>query len=305
MQERLEEAHMNEKAMKFTRIRIAKPDIIESFNALHQNVMKRSDIERLLAENREHWRLSESTTAYDFIKYMIGKSRLDAVRFQFPSRTVVRYIWGEPSTYKLALSLTLDAYFCHYTAMHLHGLTEQIPKTIYLNSEQSPKPQRDTTLDQKRIEIAFKRKPRVSKNIAAYEDLNICILNGKYSKKLGVVDIQTPEGELVPVTGIERTLIDITVRPFYSGGVFEVLKAFRLAQGKVSINKLTAMLQKLNYLYPYHQAIGFYLEKSGAYKESLINLFRKFEINYDFYLTYGMKDMDYSKRWRLFFPKGL
>jgi hypothetical protein len=94
------------------------------------------------------------------------------------------------------------------------------------------------------------------------------------------------------------------VRPFYAGGVFEVLKAFRLAHGKVSINKLTATLKKLNYKYPYHQAIGFYLEKAGVYKKPVINLLRKFPIKYDFYLSYGMKDKDYSNKWRLFYPKG-
>jgi predicted transcriptional regulator of viral defense system len=34
------------------------------------------------------------------------------------------------------MSLEQDAYFSHYTAMQLHGLTEQIPKVMYLNVEQ-------------------------------------------------------------------------------------------------------------------------------------------------------------------------
>ena len=36
----------------------------------------------------------------------------------------------------------------------------------------------------------------------------------------------------IRLTNIERTLIDIAVRPVYSGGVFEVLKAYRLAKDK-------------------------------------------------------------------------
>ena len=61
-------------------------------------------------------------------------------------------------------------------------------------------------------------------------------------------------------TNLERTLIDAAVRPVYAGGVFEVRKAYQLAKEKVSVNRLAALLQKLNYIYPYHQAIGFYLE---------------------------------------------
>ena len=59
-------------------------------------------------------------------------------------------------------------------------------------------------------------------------------------------------------TNLERTLIDATVRPVYAGGVFEVRKAYELAKEKVSVNRLAALLQKLDYTYPYHQAIGFY-----------------------------------------------
>jgi predicted transcriptional regulator of viral defense system len=121
---------------------------------------------------------------------------------------------------------------------------------------------------------------------------------------LGVIESRWTDGEKIRFTNIEKTLIDITVRPIYAGGVFEVLKAYRNAKGNVSINRLTAMLRKLNYVYPYHQAVGFYLERSGVYDESSIRLLRKFEMNYDFYLTYDMQEQDYSKEWRLFFPKG-
>ena len=290
--------------MKNTRLKIAKPDIIKAFDSLSQNIFKRSDIDKILSKNRGIWRLTELTSTNDFVKYMVEKSKLEVVRFAFPSRNILRYAWGKPSMYGLFLSLRPNAYFCQYTAMYLHGLTEQIPKSVFLNAEQSPKPQNAASLDQGRIDNAFKGKPRLSNNKASYEDFSIYILSGKNTDNLGVIEIETPEGEMVPVTNIERTLIDITVRPFYAGGVFEVLKAFRLAHGKVSINKLTATLKKLNYKYPYHQAIGFYLEKTGLYKKSVVNLLRKFEIQYDFYLNYGMKEKDYSEEWRLFFPKG-
>ena len=122
---------------------------------------------------------------------------------------------------------------------------------------------------------------------------------------LGIIRSEGPEGEKLRVTNVERTLIDITVRPFYAGGVFEVLKAFKLAKDQVSINKLAATLKKIGYVYPYHQAIGFYLERSGVYKESSIDIFRRMDKNYDFYLTYQIRDKEYSKDWRLFYPKGL
>ena len=103
-------------------------------------------------------------------------------------------------------------------------------------------------------------------------------------------------------TSLERTLIDIAVRPIYSGGISEVAKAYRFAQERVSVNVLAATLDKLNYVYPYHQAIGFYLERAG-YKPTQLDLLRRFPMKFDFYLMHGMKETQYVKDWRLHIPK--
>ena len=133
------------------------------------------------------------------------------------------------------------------------------------------------------------------------------MVNGMYTNQLGVVNDQVSyDGETkisVRLTNIERTLIDITVRPIYAGGVFEVQKAFMLAKEQVSVNTLVAMLQKLKYVYPYHQAIGFYLERAG-YKPNLLELLRRFPMDYDFYLAHEMGETEYIKDWRLYIPKG-
>jgi hypothetical protein len=73
----------------------------------------------------------------------------------------------------------------------------------------------------------------------------------------------------------------------------------------VSVNRLTALLSKLGYVYPYHQAIGFYLEKAGSYRDAQVTLLERIEMSFDFYLTHQMKETEYSPRWRLYYPKGL
>jgi hypothetical protein len=67
---------------------------------------------------------------------------------------------------------------------------------------------------------------------------------------------------------------------------------------------MLAMLKKLNYTYPYHQAIGFYLQRAGNYREAQIQLLKKFDFKYDFYLDHGMRNLEYSKEWKLYYPKG-
>jgi len=296
---------MKKEKMKKTKLKLAKRKIIKPFDGLAQKVFTRTQIEEILYTKREEWKLPSSITTYNFIQFMLDETKLDVVRFEFPSRNILRYTWGDVSRYELILSLKPNSYFSHYTAMDLHGLTKKSPKTIYLNSEQSDKPGHDRMLNQKGIDNAFRRKPRISQNIASYKAFDLCILSGKYTRRLGVIEIDGVDDEKIAVTNIERTLIDITVRPFYSGGVSEVLKAYKLAREMLSTKKLAAMLKKLDYAYPYHQAVGFYLETSGVYKDAVIEPLRKFDIEFDFYLTYQMKNMRYSKGWRLYYPKGL
>lgn len=291
-------------ALRPARIQIAKQDIYAFFENESARVFTYSQIAKILLERKTVWRLAKSTEAADFIQFLIKQNRLCKVQLSFPKQAVTRYTWGEPRTYELFLSLKPNTYLSHYTAMFLHELTEQIPKTVFVNCEQPPKHYRDASLMQGRIDAAFKRPPRVSKNIAQYGDQRVCILAGKHTGNLGVVHASGPQGEEIRLTDLERTLIDIVVRPAYSGGVFEVLKGYTLAHGKVSINKLAAMLKRLDHVYPYHQCIGFYLERSGAYSGAQMDLLKKFEKRFDFYLTHEMKDMDFSKEWRLFFPKG-
>jgi hypothetical protein len=292
--------------MANTRIQIAKPDIVAFFDNRAPRILKVTDIASILSENRSFWRLAQRTNTQLFTKFLRENSKLKELKFPFPYRSEVRYVWGDVPLLEVLLTLKKDSYFSHYTAVRMHGLTEQVPKTIYLNHEQRPQP-KNPHLEQGRIAAAFSRRPRVSQNAIDFDDIRICMINGMHTNQLGVSDAQVSyDGDTnvkVRVTNVERTLIDITVRPIYSGGVFEVQKAFRLAKDQVSVNALGAMLQKLQYVYPYHQAIGFYLERAG-YKPSQLDLIRRFPMEYDFYLANEMGETEYIKDWRLYIPKG-
>lgn len=289
--------------MAEARIKIAKSDIVKTFEKLPEKILRRTDIDNILQQDREFWRLRQTMTVHEFLKFLLAGTKLEKASFDFPNRKIIRYVWGKAALYELLMSLQPSCYLCHYSAMFFHALTIQVPKTIYVNHEQRAKSRGEGVLRQDRIDLAMKRSPRISKNFTEYDKRRVYLLNGKHTDNLGVVEMEGPEGETIRVTDVERTLIDAAVRPVYAGGVFEVLNAYRLAREKVSVNKLAATLKKLDYIYPYHQVVGFYLEKAGVYKESSIALLRKSDFKYDFYLMHDMKETAYSKRWRLHFPK--
>ena len=218
----------------------------------------------------------------------------------YENKKEIRYLWKQPSVFDVALSLRPRSYLSHGSAVFLHGLNDQIPKTIFVNQEQSKKePPKKSSLTQESLNRAFASvKQRRSRMIYEYGETNITILNGKHTQELEVGNLADRR-----VTKLERTLIDIVVRPEYAGGVYQVLEAYKGAKGKASTNVLLATLKKLQYVYPYHQAIGFYMQRAGWQEKQYARLL-KLELEFDFYLTYGIKESEYDRTWRLFYPQG-
>jgi len=258
----------------------------------------------VIRDARESWRLL-SVPITVIADLLVAESKMTLIELSSEIYgSEHRYAWEAPSPFELGQSLRVGAYLSHGTAVFLHGLTQEIPATFYVNKEQSPK-ESSGTLTQESLDRAFASNARQSNLVLS--DANgrrFVILAGKFTGKLEVSEIDGPSGELLSLTKLERTLIDITVRPNYAGGVAKVLEAWTTARDRASINIVMATLKKLGYLYPYHQAIGFYLERAG-YDARALDLVRRPGLEFDFYLTHGIKEKSYSKEWRLFYPQGL
>lgn len=288
--------------MAKTRIAIAKPDIVKLFEEHSQRIFDFPTLLDIFEKNRVYWRLASSMSCAEFTKYLVQNTKLNKSVFDFPYRSIIRYTWGDVPFFDLVMSLKPSCYLTHFTAMYFQQLTEQVPKVVNVNFEQ--RRVQKGQLVQERIDAAFKHPTRLSRNTAEYEGSQIRLLNGMNTGNLGVVQIDGPEGAKLRVTDVERTLIDAAVRPEYSGGPFEVLAAYKKARDKISVNRLAATLKKIDYVYPYHQVVGFYLERAGCYKGHQLDLFRKFEMQFDFYLMHQMSETEYSKEWRLYYLKG-
>jgi hypothetical protein len=203
------------------------------------------------------------------------------------------------------LLLRPNSYFTHQTALNLHGLIAQKPKTIYVKTEQSPKYRNDNELEQQNIDNAFRVEQRNSKSAVKYKGWEIRLLNGIYTGQLGVTRSQNPTGGELRYTNLERTLIDATVRPAYSGGVAAVLDAYKHARTTLSISRLMEYLGALDFKYPYHQAVGFYLEHTRKFRPEELLPLRKLGLNFDFYLAHGMNDTKFDEEWRIHYPSNL
>jgi len=283
-----------------------KADILESLKKMEKPLLTNVDINSTFFLHKEEWKLPQKTSVHDFLQFLLKKKMVKELIVKSSKGSVTRYLFGEvinPPADLVALSLFPGSYLSHFSAVHYHGLTDEIIKTIYVNKEQSQRrpiiTRENKLLPQENIDFAFSRPMRQTNNFYEYDGRHICVLNGSYTNNLGVF-----KKGMFAIANLERTLIDIAVRPEYCGGVFEVMKVYEKAKGQVSANKIKAYLATMNYIYPYHQVIGFYLERAG-YRDSAVKAMESIPINNRFYLTYEMQNPEFSSRWQLYYPKNI
>jgi predicted transcriptional regulator of viral defense system len=263
-----------------------------------------TDLAEIFTQIRTEWGLPRSLTLNKFRDLALETKTLQKAHLTstYPLRTS-RFHAGQFTPYELGLSLRPDSYLSHGTAAFLHGLRDNPPEFVYVNQEQSAKEQHGS-LSQTALNRAFSRKQRQCHFIVGHNGTKIMLLSGKDTGRLGVQKLTGTQGETLELTSLERTLIDMTVRPGYAGGATNVLCDYGRAIQKISVDRLVEMMQELDYLYPYQQAIGFYLQRAGIDFKSLSS-FRKLELKYDFFLAHGMKKTKFDPQWRIHYPDDL
>lgn len=282
----------------------AAPSIFEFFDQLRKKAFKESDLSAVLMRNRKSWNIPDYVTVDRFVRFLREEGQLQPIELKASvGPDLHRFLWGAASPLSVGVSLRPDAYLSHGTAVYVHGLTQQLPRTIYVNKEQSYKPKSNLPMTQETLNKAFSRPQRKSALSYSYGEWSFVLINGKDTDRLEVSPAPINSAEEVDVTRIERTLIDIAVRPAYAGGVYQVLEAYKIAKDKVSVSTLIATLKKLDYVYPYHQAIGFYMQRAG-YEPNRCDRLLTLGVNFDFYLAYDIREKQYDPKWHLFYPQG-
>ncbi|AHM60914.1 hypothetical protein D770_13300 [Flammeovirgaceae bacterium 311] len=278
-------------------------EIENFFDSLPDKSFSYEELVGIFDRHKEEWDIPKTNTSTQFINFLKEKTPFKSAELirdeQGQPKTL--FIWKAKDNLSIIRGLKKNGYYTHYTAMYLHGLTLQIPKVYYLNTERSQNPA-PNYISQEAINLAFSKEQRKTSLSYSYGDKKVYLLNSKNTAELGVRTFKS-QTEYYHYTDLERTLIDIAIRPAYAGGVFEVLEAYKRAKGKVDPVKLSEYLEELDFAYPYHQTIGFYMDKA-CYSSIDTALFNK-RMHLDFYLTYNMKDKQFSDKWRLFYPKGM
>lgn len=277
--------------------------IREILRELEYPVLSRTEFDGMISQINNIWGLRGLSR--NEIKKFLSNEKLilqEDIKFDEVYSSNIYYLpEANIDIFDIAAVRSRSSYFSFYSALYIHNLTLQIPKQVYLSLERPSLGENNNSLSQESIDQAFSKPPRITANKRTYKNFSINFINAQHQDNIGIIPFRSH----YKVADLERTLIDISVRPFYSGGVTQVLEAFENAKDILDTDRLFEYYSKMNYTYPYHQVIGFYLEKAG-YRETDYEKFLDFyQREFKFYLTYNMLHKEFSDKWCLYYPKGL
>jgi predicted transcriptional regulator of viral defense system len=276
-----------------------------------KKIFNNNDLKFMLLFIKAKISIAKTTNFNEFSSFLISSKIMKLIMFEYSkdNRIALRYHFSkdEISDYKLAQSLSKKSFISHYSAMSYHDLTDNIPKRTYLNSEQTKQTLGRSVTDdlvQENIDRAFSKDMRKTTKFVyeKNENIEIVFLNSANTGNFGVESVPYKK-DTIKVTSLERTLVDIVVRPAYSGGSLEILNAYKKARDKtISVGKIISILKKNDYIYPYEQSIGFLLEKANYDKKLVNRIYNICEKKYKFYLDYKIPEKNFSKKWNLYYP---
>jgi len=79
-----------------TRLQLAKREVTVFFDAAEKHIFSGKDLSAILSHHRRDWRLAQSTTSNEFIKFLLQKAKLKEAKLE--SKTYIlptRDVWGE------------------------------------------------------------------------------------------------------------------------------------------------------------------------------------------------------------------
>lgn len=200
--------------------------------------------------------------------------------------------------------------FCHITSVFFHALTQQIPQKVFIRRRDiAPrKTKRTNQLSDSQIRSQFIKPHKSTGKRLPLPGGECVLISGYKNDQTGVIPVPEqylafPEG--ARITDLERCLIDAVVAPHYNGGVMSLPALFREAAKQLDLQKLIDHYWELEFLYPFHQTIGFFLKTSGQ-KEAAKQWRDTFPPTNRFFVDKTAKtNWVYDETWQVQYPRGL
>ena len=151
--------------------------------------------------------------------------------------------------YEIAMSLVSPAAISHWSALHHHGLTEQIPRTIFV-----------LTTTESSVPRVRSSAPGSSREDYEVRGISYRFVQVKPHRFFGTERVWLADAR-VWITDLERTLLDGLAMPRHCGGFAEVLYGFDVGIEQVEIERVADYASRMDTSTA--KRLGWVLERCG------------------------------------------
>jgi hypothetical protein len=259
---------------------------------------------QILLENLKRDSLVAQSLKFDSFFSRVIQKDLHKESIHLDSQVVpqdlTRYYFGDTNTeFDKALMYKKDSFLSLSTSLNFQGLSTIQDNIIYTSSELNDKSKysKPITLTQQDIDNSYSKEARKTKSYAEYGDKFLVLLTPKYSNKIEVIEYNG-----IPVSSINRALVEIIVNSQYYKSTQEIINIFKPIKKYIDLEKVNNVLIGFNYIYPFHQCVGFFLEQIGFKREEL-GIFHKYVDTLVFYTRKQLLEYRYDDYWKIRFNK--
>lgn len=185
--------------------------------------------------------------------------------------------------FEIAMALVNPAAISHWSALHHHGLTDQIPRKVFVLTT--------TEVSVPRVRGAKRQYTGYQVGDTIYQFVQI-----KPERFFGTEKVWIGEAR-VTITDPERTLLDGLSRPQYCGDFGEVLRAFEVRGSYLNLERIINYARKLDAATS--KRLGWVLEKQGIDSDRLESLARLPIKGYRKLDPTGPRKGPYNRRWMI------
>ncbi|MDN5076760.1 hypothetical protein PJV89_01010 [Aliarcobacter butzleri] len=230
-----------------------------------------NDITSILDKLKEENLVSNSLTQNDFYLKLLDDG-LVAHTITIRDIEKIRYTLNkEFNIYDFVYSLEKNGFFSMFTSLNIQGLTNFRDNFIFISKERMKRVNfKSKDITQEAIDKAFTNKPRRTKAYATIYNYNIVILESNNTQEIGIIKYKGYK-----ISSINRVFVEIISNIQYSKTPDDVIYEFKNLKDKLDINEIFNIIEKFDFVYPYYQLAGYYLEKIGFLKEELSKFFNK------------------------------
>lgn len=207
------------------------------------------------------------------------KRGLYVISSSFPGMTPVH-------EFEIAMALVQPSAISHWSALHFHGMTEQIPQRVYITTTQAV-PISRAVKTRNKSQRSFSREV----NGILYEFTKI-----KPERFFGIKDFWVGEAK-ISITDPERTFIDGLISPKHFGGWAEIYSAFESHMSSLDLAKIIDYSLRLDAVIA--KRLGWIMEKVGV-GDTILQKLEAFPIkDYRVLDSTGPRKGHCNKRWMI------